>query len=537
MVVGMLPNRFQHRLTSSMKVGQENIQEISGLGQNACEVESICKSFGPSPVLRDVSLEFHSGEVHALVGENGAGKSTIAKIIAGALAPNSGHLRIDGKDTILLNPSEAQRHGVTMIFQEPMLFPDLSVAENIFLESEPRRKGRPWLDKNEMFERSRNLLGNIGLSLPPGRLVRGLSVAEMQMIEIASAMSQDTRLLVVDEPTASLTPPEVEHLFDLFRSLCVSGGAVLFIGHRLEEVFQIADRITVLRDGEVITSRLTKQFTEAELVQAMVGRPAQAMLERTPKSRRGDALLEINGLGRSGVFKDISLKVNAGEIVGVAGLVGAGRSEIARATFGVDKPDAGQVKVCGKKLASGRPDAAIEAGLAYVSEDRKVEGLAGRLPTYQNISILLTTTVGKFGWIRRGKERTISADFFRQLDVRANDVTQPVGELSGGNQQKVVLAKWLATEPKVLILDEPTRGVDVGAKEEIHKLIDDLAKQGLAILVISSDLPEILALSDRIIVIREGRIAGELPGGSNAEAILQLAVGVLGVAQGDGSSR
>jgi ABC-type sugar transport system ATPase subunit len=305
----------------------------------------------------------------------------------------------------------------------------------------------------------------------------------------------------------------------------------------LEEVFQIADRITVLRDGEVITSRLTKQFTEAELVQAMVGRPAQAMLERTPKSRRGDALLEINGLGRSGVFKDISLKVNAGEIVGVAGLVGAGRSEIARATFGVDKPDAGQVKVCGKKLASGRPDAAIEAGLAYVSEDRKVEGLAGRLPTYQNISILLTTTVGKFGWIRRGKERTISADFFRQLDVRANDVTQPVGELSGGNQQKVVLAKWLATEPKVLILDEPTRGVDVGAKEEIHKLIDDLAKQGLAILVISSDLPEILALSDRIIVIREGRIAGELPGGSNAEAILQLAVGVLGVAQGDGSSR
>jgi ABC-type sugar transport system ATPase subunit len=305
----------------------------------------------------------------------------------------------------------------------------------------------------------------------------------------------------------------------------------------LEEVFEIADRITVLRDGEVVTSRPAHEFTEAELIQAMVGRPAQAMLKRTRNKERGGALLEIDGLGRSGVFKDISLSVCAGEIVGVAGLVGAGRSEIARATFGIDRPDAGGVKVCGKKLAPGRPDAAIESGLAYVSEDRKVEGLGGLLPIYQNISILVGAIVGRLGWVRRGKERTIAADLMRQLDVRAKGVTQPVGELSGGNQQKVVLAKWLATTPKVLILDEPTRGVDVGAKEEIHKLIDGLAKQGLGILLISSDLPEILALSDRIIVIREGRIAGEVPGGSEAEAVLQLAVGILGVAQVEGSNR
>jgi rhamnose transport system ATP-binding protein len=533
----MSTNRFQRHSSMLLKVDPTSMQEMSRSGQAPFEVESICKSFGSSPVLRDVSLEFHRGEVHALVGENGAGKSTIAKIIAGALEPDSGHLRIDGSRVSLFNPREAQRHGVTMIFQEPTLFPDLSVAENIFIERQPRRRGRPWLDKKEMFERSRDLLSQIGSTIPPGRLVRGLSVAEMQMIEIAAAISRDTRLLIVDEPTSSLTWPEVKHLFDQLRTLCASGGAVLFIGHRLEEVFEIADRITVLRDGEVITSRLAQGFTEAELIQAMVGRPAQAMLKRTPKKERGGALLEIRGLGRSGVFKDISLSVCAGEIVGVAGLVGAGRSEIARATFGIDKPDAGAVEVCGRKLPSGRPDVAIESGLAYVSEDRKVEGLGGLLPIYQNISILVSAIVGRLGWVRRGRERTIAADLMRRLDVRAKGVTQPVGELSGGNQQKVVLAKWLATTPKVLILDEPTRGVDVGAKEEIHRLIDDLATQGLGILLISSDLPEILALSDRIIVIREGRIAGEVSGGSKAEAVLQLAIGILGVAEVEGSSQ
>jgi rhamnose transport system ATP-binding protein len=262
----------------------------------------------------------------------------------------------------------------------------------------------------------------------------------------------------------------------------------------------------------------------------MVGRPAQATWKRTPEARAGNTVLELRGLSSSGVFKDISLKVGAGEIVGMAGLVGAGRSEIARAAFGVDVPDAGTVTVCGTELPLGKPAAAIKAGLAYVPEDRKLEGLAGRLPIYQNMSILFTSTVGRFGWLQRGKELLISIDLFRQLDVRAKSVTQPVSELSGGNQQKVVLAKWLATEPKVLILDEPTRGVDVGAKGEIHKLIDDLAQQGLGLLVISSDLPEILALSDRILVIREGRLAGELAGGADAEDVLRLAVAKVDVA-------
>ena len=351
-------------------------------------------------------------------------------------------------------------------------------------------------------------------------------------------MSYDTRLLIVDQPTASLTPSEVEHLFGLLRSLCERGGAVLFIGHRLEEVFAIADRITVLRDGEVVASRMAGEFKEPDLFAAMVGRKAQAAWRRTPQPGPRETLLEVHGLSRSGVFKDISFEVGGGEIVGMAGLVGAGRSEIARAAFGVDVPNAGSVTVCGTRLRAGNPSAAIKAGLAYVPEDRKLEGLAAQLPIYQNMSILLSSTVARFGWLRRGKERLISAEWFRRLDVRAKNVMQPVSQLSGGNQQKVVLAKWLATDPKVLILDEPTRGVDVGAKGEIHRLIDGLASQGLGILVISSDLPEILALSDRILVIGEGRLAGELPGGASAEDVLALAVASaeMGVADRASSS-
>ena len=527
----MRPDQVRQFSSPASTAGPRAGPETPQAGLVSFEVEGILKSFGSSPVLRDVSLQFRTGEVHALVGENGAGKSTMAKIMAGVLVPDRGQLRIDGDDLVLLTPGEAQRLGVTMIFQEPMLFPDLSVAENVFVERQPRRRGRPWLDRGAMLARTRELLDAVGSSIPAGRLVRGLSVAEMQMVEIAAAMSYNTRLLIVDEPTASLTPPEVEHLFGLLRSLCASGAAVLFIGHRLEEVFAIADRITVLRDGDVVASRLAGEFTEPELVQAMVGRPAQAVWKRVPRTHPHNTLLEVRGLSRSGVFKDISLTVNAGEIVGMAGLVGAGRSEIARAVFGVDEPHAGSVRVCGTQLPAGKPSAAIKAGLAYVSEDRKLEGLASRLPIYQNMSILLTTTVGRLGWLRRGKERLISAEWFRKLDVRAKSVTQPVSELSGGNQQKVVLAKWLAAEPKVLILDEPTRGVDVGAKGEIHKLIDDLADQGLGMLVISSDLPEILALSDRILVIREGRLAGELPGGASAESVLQLAVASIDRAQ------
>jgi rhamnose transport system ATP-binding protein len=333
-------------------------------GAVSFEVEGIFKSFGSNPVLRDVSAQFHAGEVHALVGENGAGKSTLAKIIAGAVSHDRGALRIDGLDHVLLTPAEAQRLGVTMIFQEPTLFPDLSVAENIFVERQPRRPGRPWLDRGAMLARTRVLLDAVGSSIPAGRLVRGLSVAEMQMVEIAAAMSFETRLLIVDEPTASLTPSEVEHLFGLLRSLCAQGAAVLFIGHRLEEVFAISDRITVLRDGEVVGSRPTSEFTQPELVAAMVGRKAQAEWKREPQPGPHETLLEVRGLSRSGVFKDISFHVGAGEIVGMAGLVGAGRSEIARATFGVDAPHAGSVALSGARLRPGDPNAAIAAGLA-----------------------------------------------------------------------------------------------------------------------------------------------------------------------------
>lgn len=499
-------------------------REIGAGGGGFVRFEGISKSFGAGPVLRNVSLSFHAGEVHALVGENGAGKSTIAKIAAGAIAHDRGSLVIDGNVVQQASPTELQRLGVSIIFQEPMLFPDLSVAENIYIGRQPRRKGRPWLDRRAMTAGAQELLTRIGSPLAADRLVRGLSVAEMQMVEISAAMSHETRLLIVDEPTASLTPTEVERLFGLLWSLRDRGTGVLFIGHRLEEVFKIADRITVLRDGAVVATRATGLWSEPELIEAMVGRKAEATINRQVTGATGDEVLRVDGMSRSGVFRDVSFSVRAGEIVGMAGLVGAGRSEVARATYGIDLANAGTVTVCGRKISLGRPDAAIAAGLAYVPEDRKLEGLAERLPIYENVALLLRSTLGRFGWVRSGQEVAVAQDFFRRLDVRASSVRQNVGELSGGNQQKVLLAKWLATGPRVMILDEPTRGVDVGAKEEIHRLIDRLAAEGLGILLISSDLPEVLAMCDRIIVVREGRVAGELSHGCSAEDVLQLAV-------------
>lgn len=487
-------------------------------------LEHVSKSFGAAPVLNDVSLQLYAGEVHALVGENGAGKSTLAKMTAGAVAPDWGSVVVGGTVVHHATPAELQRLGVSIIFQEPMLFPDLTVAENIFVNRQPRQKGRPWLDRRTMNASAQELLNEIGSTVVSGRLVQGLSVAEMQMVEIAAALSQETKLLIVDEPTASLTPTEVEKLFTLLRSLCERGTGVLFIGHRLEEVFAIAHRITVLRDGVVIGTRLASSFTESELIEAMVGRAAGANVKRKPAAPRTETVLNVAGLSLSGVFKDVSFTIAPGEIVGMAGLVGSGRSEIARAVFGIDIAMAGTVSVCGRKLTPGRPEASIAAGLAYVPEDRKAEGLAERLPIYENIAVGIRSMLGRLGWVNSQREVKVALEFFRRLDVRAVGVRQKVSELSGGNQQKVLLAKWLATDPTVLILDEPTRGVDVGAKAEIHRLIDQLASEGLGILLISSDMPEVLALSDRIVVIREGRLVAELPGGATAREVIELAV-------------
>jgi rhamnose transport system ATP-binding protein len=490
----------------------------------AFEVRGVDRSFGIARVLCDVSLVLYPGEVHALVGENGAGKSTLIKVLTGVYTPDRGHIEIDGREVHLRSPGDAQGRGITAIYQEPTLFPDLSVAENVFIGRQPRPKARPWLDRRKMRADTRALLGEVGSLIPPGRLARGLSLAEMQLVEISAAMSKDTRLLIVDEPTASLTPAEVERLFMLLRKLCSTGVSVLFIGHRLEEIYEIAQRVTVLRDGAVIVSCLLGEITEAGLIEAMVGRPGEARLTRRRASRADDVMLKIEKLGRRGLFQDISFTVHAGEVVGMAGLVGAGRSEIARAAFGIDRYDTGQVMMQGRRLPPGRPDLAVEAGVAYVPEDRKAQSLADCLPVYQNISILLIRGLMKFGLVKRRQEQTIAARLFREFGVKAQSLTQSVGELSGGNQQKVVLAKWLALHPKVLILDEPTRGVDVAGKEEIHKLIDSLASEGLAILVISSDMPEILTLSDRVIVIREGRFAGELPADSSAAEVLGLSI-------------
>jgi rhamnose transport system ATP-binding protein len=383
-----------------------------------------------------------------------------------------------------------------------------------------------------MRRHARELLDDVGSSIPEGRLVRGLSVAEMQLVEIAHALSQSARVVIVDEPTASLTPVEVQSLFEILRGLRDRGVAVLFIGHRLEEVFDIADRLTVLRDGSVVGTGVRGEFTEDQLIQLMVGRQAKAIYERAGSSASTEPALVVDGLSRSGVFKDISLTVHVGEVVGLAGLVGAGRSEVARCIFGIDHYDVGTVTICGERLPGTDPIASVRSGLAYVPEDRKAEGLATSLSVGDNISILLLRQLTRFGLVRRAAENDVTLRLATRLGVKTQGTSQVVGQLSGGNQQKVVIARWLATNPKVLILDEPTRGVDVGAKEEIHGLIHDLAAEGLAILLISSDLPEVLALSDRVGVIREGRLVGWASGTSaTAERVMSLAASAIAQGQ------
>ena len=485
------------------------------------QVEHISKSFGLARVLNDVSLDFFPGEVHALIGENGAGKSTLVKIMAGVHSPDQGHLRIDGEDVVFSNPIEAKARGVEIILQEPALFPDLSIAENIFIGRQPRQSGRPWLDKREMNRRTHELLESIGSFLPPDRQVRGLSVAEEQMVDIASAISRDPRLLIVDEPTASLTPAEVDRLFELFRALCQRGVGIVFIGHRLAEAFAISQWITVLRDGELVASRASGEFTEASLISAMVGREMQGHVARESVAQPSDVVLEVRDLGKSGVFRGISFDIRAGEVLGMAGLVGSGRSDIASAIFGIEKHDAGQVTLNGRLIPPGQPHRAVLAGIGYVPEDRKTQGLAERLPILTNASTLILSRLSRFGWLDRAEELSTMSGYFASLKLKAKRPKQTVGELSGGNQQKVVLSKWLAIKPKLLILDEPTRGVDVGAKDELHRLIGQLANEGVAILLISSDMSEVLALSDRVAVVRDGRLVTVLPRGTSAEETLR----------------
>ncbi|MDN7181730.1 sugar ABC transporter ATP-binding protein [Caballeronia sp. SEWSISQ10-4 2] len=488
------------------------------------ELRHASKSFGRVRALGDGSLALWPGEVHALLGENGAGKSTLVKLLAGVYQPDSGELLVDGRARRFANPAEARDAGLAVIYQEPTLFADLSIAENIYMGRQPRdRLGRIRYD--EMNREVDTLLQSLGVNLRAERLVRGLSIADQQVVEIAKALSLNANVLIMDEPTAALSLTEVERLFAIVRSLRERNAAILFITHRLDEVFALTQRLTIMRDGLKVFDAMTADMTIDSIVSKMVGRDLDTFYPKADVAP-GEVRLSVRGLTRDGVFKNVSFEVRAGEIVALAGLVGAGRSEVARAIFGIDPVDAGEVRIADKPLQLGRPQAAVRAGLALVPEDRRAQGLALELSIARNASMTVLGRLVKHGLISSRSENTLAADWGRRLRLKASDLDAPVGTLSGGNQQKVVLGKWLATGPKVLIIDEPTRGIDVGAKAEVYRTLAELVREGMAVLMISSELPEVLGMADRILVMHEGRISADIArADANEERVMSAALG------------
>jgi rhamnose transport system ATP-binding protein len=472
------------------------------------EMHGVAKSFGPVVALASADLMVMPGSIHAVVGENGAGKSTLIKIIAGVYRRDHGEVRLRGEDVDFRSTAESKAAGVAVIYQDPTLFPDLTVLENIFMGRQPvGRFGR--IDRKAMRTEATAILDRLGLAIDLDRPAAGLSIADQQIIEITKAISLDARLLIMDEPTAALSGVEVEHLFAIARSLRDEGRGIVFISHRFNEVFDLCDTITVMRDGRYISTDPTGDVTEDEIVRRMVGRDVTDLFPKLPATV-GDVLLTVEQLESPGVFHDISFQVRSGEIVALAGLVGAGRSEIARAIFGVDRYAAGRVTLAGVPVPPGDPAAAMAAGLALVPEDRRKQGLVLQATVARTATLAIRGSLSRGGLLRAGAENDAARRWAATLHLKTSALDAPAGTLSGGNQQKVVLGKWLATEPKVLIIDEPTRGIDVGTKAEVHRLISQLAGQGMGILMISSELPEVLGMADRLLVVREGRITAEI---------------------------
>jgi ABC-type sugar transport system ATPase subunit len=490
------------------------------------QFEAIRKTFGGVVALDGVSLSIARGECHALVGENGAGKSTLGKVLAGIHRPDSGTLRIEGRAVQFHSPREAARAGVAMVHQELAFCPQLSVAENLCLGRYPRRLGF-WLDRRAMEARARQYLGEINVTLDVRQPMHQLSTAQEQLVQIASAVGSGARILVFDEPTSSLSEAESEHLFTLIERLKARGVTMIYVSHRLAEVFRLCDRLSVLRDGHYVGALARAEATPDAIVQMMIGRPLSEYFPQHLGAEPGAVRLRVEGLESPGKFEDISFSVRAGEIVGLAGLVGSGRSEVARAVFGLDPAARGHVEVEGRPMRLGSIREAMRRGLALVPEDRKRQGLVLGLSGRMNFSMSLLDRLSRWGFMDGRRERREAQGYFTRLAVKTPSIETPVMAMSGGNQQKVVLAKWLARDSRVLIVDEPTRGVDVGAKAAIHALLDDLAKQGLGILLISSELPEVLHLSTRILVMREGRLVGELPRSQATQgSLLALMAGV-----------
>jgi rhamnose transport system ATP-binding protein len=488
-------------------------------------VSGVTKAFAGVQALRGVSFDLRAGEVHALVGENGAGKSTLIKVITGAHRPDTGTVEVESRRIDHNSPLVSRSLGIAAIYQQPALFPDLTVAENMAMGFE---SGGAWrlIDWRGRRARARELLDRIGARIDPDAPVSELTMPEQQMVEIAKSLGGQAKVLIMDEPTASLPEHEVANLFRVVRDLKSQGVGIVYISHRLDELYALADRVTVLRDGQTVATRPMKEVERPELIRLMVGREISAIFPKRDVPQ-GDVVLETRALGcRESGVRNVSLSIRAGEILGLAGLVGAGRTELARILFGLTPATDGSISIGGRPATIRTPADAVDLGIAYVPEDRRRHGVILEMPIAENVTLAVLRRISKGGFLDFGREREIAGTYVDRLGVKTPSIDTPAGHLSGGNQQKVALSRWLATDPKVLILDEPTQGIDVGAKAEIHRLMVDLAEKGLAILMISSELPEVLGMSDRIAVLRGGAVAGILPrGGATQEKVMALALG------------
>lgn len=481
-------------------------------GRTIVKVKGISKHFPGVQALYKVDLKVERGQIHALVGENGAGKSTLMKILSGIYHPDEGEIFFQGQQVHFRNARDALNTGISTIYQELLLCPNLRVAENIFLGREPTRNFL--LQRTQVFDQCQSDLDKMGFGdLDPRARISDLTVAQRQMVEIAKALHLDNDLIIMDEPTSSLTPTEVERLFQTMRQLKERGKGIIFISHRLDEVFEIADYVTVLRDGQLVASKPINEVSHNELVRMMVDRELAASLSERYSGGEGEILLEVKNLTRQGHFEDISFILRRQEVLGFAGLIGAGRTELMRAIFGIDPIDSGEIWVQGRLAKIKSPQDAIRLGLGMATEDRKDDGLFGDLSVRENMTMAhlgLGALTQALGFVRRNREQQVANEYVKSMDIRTPSLATPIISLSGGNQQKVILSRWLMTQPKILILDEPTRGIDVGAKAEIHRLIRQLAFEGHGIIVVSSELPELLAISDHIIVMREGHLTAQL---------------------------
>ncbi|MGH9211409.1 MAG: sugar ABC transporter ATP-binding protein [Acidimicrobiales bacterium] len=496
---------------------------VPDAGNPVLALDGISKRFGATEALVDVGLELRPGEVHAVVGENGAGKSTLIKVVTGIHQPDQGSVVVDGEATTVHGAADAQRLGIAAIYQEPLIFPDLNVAENIFIGHRDQGRIVRW---RKLYRDAAEILDRLDVPIDPRLPASGLPVAAQQAVEIAKAISLDVRVLIMDEPTASLSAHEVERLFRQVRGLRDGGVSVLFVSHRLDEVLEIADVVTVLRDGRWISTRPCSEVTRASLIAEMVGRDVSDFFART-EHPAGEVVLRVAGLRRAGSFSDVTFELRRGEVLGFAGLVGAGRTDVGLALFGIEPADAGTIELDGAPVTIRTPRDALDHGIAYLSEDRRQLGLSLPQSITTNITLpSLRSYVARLGLVDRTAERKAAERLRDRLGIRAASLDQPVGQLSGGNQQKTMLAKWLDTDPAVLILDEPTRGIDVGSKADVHGFVDELARSGMAVILISSDLPEVLAMSDRVLVMRDGRQMGVFArADADEERIMTAAVG------------